>query len=177
MAGIRVMRRNEKGEMEELDVRPQVMTERLAELIGKEAPPVILEVERGAIRRYVQAIEDPNPLYHDVEYAKNSKHGEIICPPGFFGLPVKPTGPEAETLFDQIMEASGCSTGLANGGEAEFRLPIRAGDVLFAVTKIADIYEEVGRSGNHLLLTIFETTCINQNGDAVARSTQREIFV
>jgi len=169
--------RFEKGEMEELDVEPQIITKEAAELIGKESPPAVLEVERGAIRRYAQAIEDPNPLYNDVEYAKKSKYGEIICPSGFFGLPVKPRDGEEVSLFDQVMDKSGCSTGMDNGGEVEFILPIRAGDVLFSVTKIADIYEEMGRSGNPFLLSIFETTYINQNGDLVAKSRHREIFL
>ena len=70
MAKVRVMQRNEKGEMEELGLKPQMMTEELTELIGTESLPNILGVERGAIRRYAQAIEDSNPLFNDVEYAK-----------------------------------------------------------------------------------------------------------
>lgn len=177
MAKVRVMQRNEKGEMEELDVKPLLMMKELAELIGKQAPPVVLEVERGAIRRYAQAIEDPDPLYSDVEYARKSKYGEMVCPPGFFGLPVNKRDEEEMSLFEQVTEKSGCSTLLANGGEDEFILPVRAGDVLFSVAKVADIYEEVGRSGNHFILTIFETTYTNQNGDLVARSRHREIFL
>ena len=176
MAKVRVMRRNEMGEMEELAVEPMIMTEELAELIGTQTDPVILEVERGAIRRYAQAIEDPNPLYNDVDYAKQSKYGEMICPPGFFGWPVKPRNQTQAFMLNQIiMKGSGRSITFDNGGELEFMLPIRAGDVLTSITKIADIYEEVGRSGNRFLLIIRETTYINQNGDIVAKSRARSI--
>ena len=176
MAKARVLRRNEKGEMQEVDTKPKIMTPELAELIGTQYPPVILEVERGAIRRYAQAVSNPNPLYSDVEYANKSKYGEVICPPGFFGWPVKPGSPLG-LMFNQIRKITGLTTGLDNGGEIEFILPIRAGDILTSVTKIADIYEEIGRSGNRLLLLIFEITYINQNGDTVAKSRSREILV
>ena len=176
MAKVRVMRRNEIGEMEELEVEPLIMTEELAELIGTQSDPVILEVERGAIRRYAQAIEDPNPLYNDAEYAKKSKYGEMICPPGFFGWPVKPRSLAQAAMFSQIMQKPGRSTSMDNGGELEFMLPVRAGDVLTSVTKIVDIYEEIGRSGNQLLLGILEITYINQNDDIVAKSRRRTVY-
>lgn len=177
MAKVRVMRRNKMGEMEELEVEPLIMVEELAELIGTQSDPVILDVDRGAIRRYAQAVEDPNPLYNDVEYAKKSKYGEMICPPGFFGWPIKTRGLTEESVLSQIMKRSGRSTTMDNGGELEFMLPIRAGDILTSVTKIADIYEEVGRSENRFLLAIRETTYVNQNGDVVARSRSRSIYL
>ena len=176
MAKIRVMRRNEKGEMEELDVEPQIITKEVAELIGKESSPDILEVERGAIRRYAQAIEDPNPLYNDVEYAGKSKYGEIICPPGFFGISVKSSN-VVGSLFNQVIDKSGCSTGMDIGDEIEFLLPVRAGDLLFSATKITDMHEEIGRSGKRRLFAIFETTYLNQNGYLVAKSRLRGIFL
>ncbi len=101
MAKVRVMRRNETGQMEEIEVEPQIMTNELAELIGSQSDPVILEVERGAIRKYAQAVGDPNPLYSDVEYAKKSKYGELICPLGFFGWPVKPRESAQPSLASQ----------------------------------------------------------------------------
>ena len=38
--------------------------------VGKESVPVKNEVEKGAIRKFAEAIGDPNPLYHDEAYAK-----------------------------------------------------------------------------------------------------------
>lgn len=176
MAKARVMRRNEQGQMEEVAVEPQIITKELASLIGAQTEPLIFEVERGAIRRYAQAVDDPNPLYSDIEYARQCMYGEIICPPGFFGWPIKPSTATA-SLFHKIREHSGGRTPMDNGGETEFMLPIRAGDTLTMITKVADIYEEIGRSGNRLLLSIFERSYINQNGDLVARARTRSMFV
>ncbi|TET38047.1 MAG: MaoC family dehydratase, partial [Dehalococcoidia bacterium] len=58
------------------------ITDELKALIGTTTEPVIMEVERGAIRRYADAIDDPNPLFRDVEHARSSRYGEMICPPG-----------------------------------------------------------------------------------------------
>lgn len=178
MAKAKVMRRNEKGEMEEVNVKPEIMTDELAELIGTQSDPIILEVERGGIRRYAQAVDDPNPLYYDVEYARKKGYDDLICPPGFFGWPVKMTGMARLSALSEALRKAGRGIfPMDNGGEIEFFLPIRAGDTLTAVRKIADIYEEIGRSGNRLLLSINETTYINQNGDVVAKVRARSMHV
>lgn len=142
-------------------------------LIGTTTEPVIMEVERGAIRRFADAIEDPNPLYRDVEYAKNSRYGEIICPIGFFGWPLK--GGSLEQMMNTLMPAmtkAGLFRILDGGIEYEYFLPIRAGDTLTCYGKIADIREREGKSGKMLFMTL-EQTYLNQNGDkvAIARAT------
>ncbi|MGZ6550894.1 MAG: FAS1-like dehydratase domain-containing protein, partial [Tumebacillaceae bacterium] len=52
-------------------------------LIGRSSRPVQNEVEKGAIRKFAEAIGDPNPLYRDPEYAVNTRYGKIIAPPTF----------------------------------------------------------------------------------------------
>ncbi|MDY6855563.1 MAG: MaoC family dehydratase N-terminal domain-containing protein [Thermodesulfobacteriota bacterium] len=61
----------------------------MSKLIGKSGEPMILAVERGAIRKFADAVGDRNPLIWDDEYARNSRYGSIVAPPGFFGWPVK----------------------------------------------------------------------------------------
>lgn len=142
-------------------------------MIGVTTEPMIMEVERGAIRRFADAIEDPNPLYRDVEHARNSRYGEIICPLGFFGWPLRGGGLEQMmgTLMPVMMKA-GLFRILDGGIEYEYFLPVRAGDTLTSYGKIADIREREGKSGKMLFMTI-EQTFWNQNGDkvAIARST------
>ena len=53
-------------------------------------PPIVRQVEKGAIRRYAEAVGNDNALYRDEEYARRSRFGWIIAPPGFFGWPVEP---------------------------------------------------------------------------------------
>ena len=66
-----------------------LITEELKKLIGVPWEPQTFKVEGGAIQRYAEAIDDQNPLYNDVEYAKRSKYGRLICPPGFTGWSAK----------------------------------------------------------------------------------------
>lgn len=149
----------------------QGITDELKAMIGTMiSEPGILEVERGAIRRYADAIDDPSLLYRDVEYAKNSRYGELICPPGFFGWPVKAGGVMSglSTWGDPLARA-GFPRILDGGIEYEFFVPIRAGDTLTSYAKVADITERAGRTGNMLIVTQ-ETTYINQNGDIVAKA-------
>ena len=64
-----------------------LITDELKKLIGVPWEPQIFKVEEGAIKRYAEAIDDPNPLYNDAEYARKSAYGRLICPPGFTGWP------------------------------------------------------------------------------------------
>lgn len=146
------------------------ITDEVRAMIGATSEPDILEVERGAIRRYADAIEDPNPLFRDVEHARNSRYGEIICPPGFFGWPVKRSGRMGLTAkVREALTKAGYSRLLDGGVEYECFLPIRAGDTLTAYSRIADITEREGKTGK-MTFTITETTYVNQNGDLVVKA-------
>jgi acyl dehydratase len=140
-----------------------VITEEMRKVIGVESEPVIYEVEKGAIRKFADAIGDPNPLYYDEEYAKKSRYGGIIAPPGFFGWPVK-GGFVTTHPFDTPLKS------LLNGGsEFEYFQPVRAGDVLSVTNKVTDLYEREGRLGR-MLFTQWESTYRNQKGEIVAKA-------
>jgi len=154
-----------------------VVMDELRKLIGTITPPGINEVERGAIRRYAEAVGDPNPLYSDVEYAKNSKYGEIICPPGFFGWPAKVSTGAMEVMAP-VLEAvfkAGLFRILDAGVEYDLFLPVRAGDTLIWYAKFADAKEREGKTGGRMVFLTMEITYINQNGDLVAQ--RRQTFI
>ena len=153
-----------------------MLPEAVSKLIGQRGESRIHEVERGAIKRFADAIDDPNPLYWDDEYANHSRYGSLIAPPGFFGWPIKmqrgltflPTG------LPDIREGL-ASVGYANpapidaGIEYEFFLPIHVGDRLVATSMYKDIIEREGKTGK-MAFMIIETDYVNQNGDLVCRS-------
>ncbi|MDO8784703.1 MAG: MaoC family dehydratase N-terminal domain-containing protein [Syntrophales bacterium] len=148
--------------------------EELKKFIGRTDEPYIVELEKGAIKRYAEAIDDQNPVYHDEEYAAESRYGTIISPPGFFGWPVK-SRPHLSGVRKELLEAimmAGYKRLLDGGSEFDFLLPVRTGDILAASGRIADVYEREGKAGK-LMFAVTETTYINQNGDRVAnvRST------
>jgi hypothetical protein len=141
--------------------------EEIEKLVGKSVgEPQVFEVERGAIRRFVDAVDDPNPLHRDVEYAGNSKYGEIIAPVGFFGWPIKGPG-FLEALMEAInpMVNAGYPALLDAGLEYEPFVPIRAGDILASSLRIASISEKTASGGKSMLLPTIEFNFLNQNGD------------
>ncbi len=145
-----------------------LMTEALKKLIGASIEPTVFNVEEGAIRRYAEVIGDPNPLYHDVEYAKTTEYGTLICPPGFTGLPEK-GGMQALPrcrMLNVMSDAGAPVRGLDGGIEYEFFAPIKAGDVITATSRFTDIYEKESKVGT-ILLGVLETTFTNQKGDIV----------
>ena len=164
-----------------------MLPEEVTKLIGQATGARIFEVEKGAIKKFADAVDDPNPLYWDEEYARNSRYGSIIAPPGFFGWPTKwargstfPLSPESvgsgEAVVDSraILAEAGYGRTLDGGMEYEFFRPVRAGDTLATSAIVKDIIEREGKAGK-LVFLITETTYINQNGDLVAKARQTSI--
>jgi acyl dehydratase len=140
--------------------------EKVAELIGRPlGEPLVWEVERGAIRRFADAVDDPNPLYHDVEYAKNSKYGGMIAPLGFHGWPIKGGLMEMMgSIIPPILNA-GYPVIVDGGLELESFVPIRAGDILSSHSTMTNIAEKTTKSGKGMLILTTEMNFLNQNGD------------
>ena len=164
-----------------------MLPEEVTKLIGQGAGMRIFEVEKGAIKKFADAVDDRNPLYWDEEFARNSRYGSIIAPPGFFGWPTKwarestfPLSSEgaepAGAIVDPraVLAEAGYSRVLDGGMEYEFFSPVRAGDTLVASSMIKDIVEREGKTGKMAFLFI-ETTYTNQNGDLVAKARQTTV--
>jgi acyl dehydratase len=158
-----------------------LIPEEAVKLVGKTDPPVVHEVERGAIKKYADAVGDRNPLYWDEEYACNSRYGSLIAPPGFFGWPVTWTGAGPFDIKDSVgnlaleaMAKAGLPFILDGGAEFEFLLPVRAGDMLISSCKLAEMNERESK-GARMIFIVLETTFTNQNG-AVAFKVRQTII-
>ena len=145
-----------------------LITDELRKLIGMTLDTIVFNVEEGAIQRYAQAIGDPNPLYNDPDFARKTKYGRLLAPPGFTGWPIK-AGRLSERLIGSLAKAGAPSRLLDGGIEFEFIEPIGAGDVLTATTKIANITERETRLGKTMFTTL-ETTFVNKKGDLALKS-------
>ena len=154
-----------------------MLSQEMTQLIGKTGETLILEVEKGAIKRFADAVGDRNPLYWDDEHARNSRYGSIVAPPGFFGWPTKwktsmPFLPELREELITTITKDGYGRVLDGGMEFDFIQPIRAGDKLASVFKVIDIREREGKGGSKMILSVAETTYTNQYGDVVAKMRQ-----
>ena len=156
-----------------------MLPQEVAQLTGKTGETVILEVEKGAIRKFADATDNSNPLYWDEEYARNTRFGGTIAPPGFFGWPVKWDNPmpfhsELRAEVSDILSRAGYSRTLDGGIDYDFYLTVRSGDILSAMPKVQDVYERESKAGK-MLFAVIETTYVNQNSDIVAKARQTVI--
>jgi acyl dehydratase len=158
-----------------------LLPEELGKLIGQTVDVSVFEVEKESIRRFADAVGDPNPLYWDEEYAKKSRFGSIIAPPGFLsslwfsGRSVKWGRKErlSESLGPPVvMDAlarAGYKRILDTGMDYEFFEPVKAGDDVRSVCVVKEIMERSGKEGKVAFL-ITETSYTNQDGKIVARA-------
>jgi acyl dehydratase len=146
----------------------RLITEEMTKTIGQLLATQVVEIEKGMIERYFNAVGDPNPLWADEAYAKKSRYGGIIAPPSFvYGLNYL-CKPAIEVFFDlQPFKVEGYSRYVDGGIECEFITPIKAGDVLFSSVTLTDLYERKGSSGK-MLFVVYKVNWINQKGEAIA---------
>ena len=122
-------------------------------------------IEEGMIRRFAEAIEDDNPLYHDSEFAQKSPFGGKIAPPTFAFEWNHHEALTDITLPGPLIRA---------GNEYEFIQPLRLGDIITSKSKISDVYEKQGRSGTMIFITC-ESTYTNQRNELLG--IQRSSFI
>lgn len=145
-----------------------LVTDELRKLVGVTLGTIVFKVEEGAIQRYAQAVGDPNPLYNDPDFARKTRYGRLIAPPGFTGWPAQAENPN-EKLFASLVGGGAPARILDGGVEFEFVEPIGAGDVLTATTKIAKVAERELSLGRAMFTTV-EVTFVNQKGNVVLKS-------
>ncbi|MEH7275596.1 MaoC family dehydratase N-terminal domain-containing protein [Neobacillus vireti] len=136
-------------------------------MIGLEGEVSVVEVEKGHIRRFAEAIGDPNPLYVDEEYASKTPYGGIIAPPTFpVALRQENGGVPLKLDHRRMLH-----------GEQEFIYyrPIRAGDRLYLKSKVSDLYEREGKSGSMQFL-VLDVEIKDDAGEMVAISRMNIIY-
>ncbi len=140
-----------------------VIPEELRSWLGVESEPNVVEVEKGHIKRFAEAVGDPNPLWQDQVHASKSRYGSIIAPPTFL------QDAALLKLVPKLMGIKGPLTRHLYGGmELEFFKPMRPGDVITARSKLTNLYEKEGKDGK-LLFIIIEARFTNQRGELVAK--------
>jgi hypothetical protein len=154
-----------------------VLPESLQNMIGRSSEPFILEVDRSSIKKFADAVGDRNQLFWNEEYARNSRYGSLIAPPGFFGWPVQWDNPMpfSSAIRGELLDTlagEGYSRILDGGIDYEFFYSVRVGDILTSVVRIPEIIKKESK-GVTMFLTIVETQYTNQNGlvAAIARQT------
>ncbi len=131
-------------------------------LIGRESEPVEHDVERSAIRRFADALGDPNPLYQDEATARAAGHPALLAPPTF------PVALTANERFRHSLDL-GTRSILHSEQQLEYARPIVAGDRITVVSRVADVQERPGASGPMDVLVV-EDEGRDDKGEWVFRS-------
>ena len=106
-------------------------------------------MEAGHVRRFCEAVGDPNPRWREE------------APPTFLVA--------LGTETPEIPEVLEYGKGWLNGGDRfDYLEPVRPGNVITSRTVLKDAYEKQGSSGA-LLFLVFDTEYTNQDGRPVAR--------
>ena len=115
------------------------------------------EVSIWAIRRFIEATTDENPLWQDEKYAKKTCWRGIIAPPALLHV-----FDPANRAFRQLPDLSHMATTLPFEPpfprtfqafyEFQFFVPMRPGDSITSTSKIGDVYEREGRSGRMVFI-------------------------
>ena len=136
------------------------------QVIGQKSAPSTTDIEKGAIIKFAQAIEDDNPVFNDDMAARDSRYGGIIAPPTFLrSVGVDRPAYPFDMPFNRLLDG---------GSEWEYFHPVRAGDRITAVSEIADINERTGRMGL-MIITSIVVTYRNQYDQVAATQTSTSI--
>jgi len=134
--------------------------------IGLTSRTFRMPIEWGKVREFALAIKDPNPAYHDPEFARRV-HGGIPIPPTFLMTSLGWEIPDWES--GKVVQLD-YGNGVHGEQEFEFLKPILVGNVLTWTQRIADIHEKQGARGGTMKFAIVEGNYHNQRGEQVAIS-------
>lgn len=124
------------------------------------------------IRHFAQAIGEDDPVHHDEEAGRRSRHGSMVAPPlfpqiyAFADLPVAEMPPDLSPSEADVPVPAERTVG--GSSSYEFHAPIRPGDVITRTSELKDVVRKSGRTGD-LYLVVVETTFVNQDDVLVAR--------
>lgn len=123
-------------------------------LMERDIPPAVMDVERGHVLRFAEAIGDDNARW------------TAVAPPTFLRAMLSdlPAAPELES-FPQMLDG---------GSDWEYGEPVRVGDTVTAVTRFAGVNQRSIGVGPAVFLQM-ETRYTNQHGDWLA--TQKNTLI
>jgi hypothetical protein len=144
-------------------------------------------VDAEYLRRFTQAVMDPDPMYWDEEYARDSRYGEITTPPIMVSYMASRIRPDQEDPITRAFEENPESDGIGSverpgelppvptnlvrvlnaGNELEIYKYPSIGDKVYFQNRYSDIRERVGRDGKPFLIITRETRYWNQQNQVL----------
>ncbi|MGV3488151.1 MAG: MaoC family dehydratase N-terminal domain-containing protein [Tuberibacillus sp.] len=117
----------------------------LEHLVGKISNKVLTTVERGAVKKFAEAIGESHPIYTEREYGLKSKYGDNIAPPTF------PRTFDYGTIDGLQLP----SAGLIHGEQSfDYTRPLVVGESLYCYTRVENYIEKETKTGSLGFLTL-----------------------
>lgn len=167
------------------------LTDEVRAVIGAEGEFVEASwwvVEKEGLRRFSQALMDPDPRFWDDEFAKASKYGEITTPAIYCSY-LDRAHPSQEDPVTRAFKENPGSDGIGGvrggrgslpsvptdlvrilnaGNEIEVYQYPSIGDRIYSQGRYSGITEREGRDGSRMLIVTAETRYYNQCGDLLS---------
>lgn len=157
------------------------MTERIdpdehRDHIGTSRTENLGTITRREVRRYARAVEDDNPLFTDVEYARSKGYDDLVIPPNMLSSIVEPGAgaPVSELGEGGMISTGGVEpdfpeglTSMAGDREMTFHRYATAGDTITKTTTFDDIYQKESSSMGTLTFTAFLEEYVDAAGEPV----------
>jgi acyl dehydratase len=130
--------------------------------IGKKLAPAVLEIEKGRLRFFAQAIGETDPIYTDEGAARAAGYPSLPAPPTFLIAGEL----DANTIVAALAEMGVAVEQLLHGEQRyTYYGAVCAGDTITFESTFSDIY---GRRNGALEFIVKDTTATNQHGTKVA---------
>jgi hydroxyacyl-ACP dehydratase HTD2-like protein with hotdog domain len=151
----------------------ETIPEETLKMIGDEKTTTF-DVTLKDIKRFAQAIDDPNPLYADGADLSLSESYDVTAPAlfcqtfAFADVPLAeltPDGAPVEINIPLPVEKT-----VGGGSVFEIDKAVRPGDRITAKSRVSDVFTKTGKSGL-LYFVIVKTSFFNQHDQRVARET------
>jgi hypothetical protein len=128
-----------------------VISEELQGLLNVPFGPEVYDIEKGMVKKFVEAIEDLNPRWREV------------TPPTF------PAALVPTELIHRLFNAESPLKRVLNGSsELEYLQPIKVGDVISVTGTLTRLRQVPGAEGPTLFM-FTEMTYTNQRGEVVVK--------
>jgi acyl dehydratase len=130
--------------------------------IGRKLAPAVLEIEKGRLRFFAQAIGEADPIYTDEAAARAAGYPSLPAPPTFLIAGEL----DANTIVAALAEMGVAVERLLHGEQRyTYYAAVCAGDTIRFESTFSDIY---GKRNGALEFIVKETTVTNQHGTKVA---------
>ena len=129
-------------------------------------------IGRAAFRMYADAIDDPNPLYTNLDAARKAGLPDVMAPPTLLTdtFRIYPDGLN-ESGLPSALEQQSVSTPIRAGNSYRFFRRIHPSDVIAATRKVTRVWQKQGRCGS-LAFQEIEISYRNQRSVLVAVNTE-----